>query len=291
MLTFNCIDVETANADRASICQIGIVQVHDGRIRDQWKTLLNPKDWFDPYNTEIHGIDETTVVGSPTLPEVRDELRDRLRGSVLVSHTAFDRVAFERAMERYKLEQLQVTWLDSAKIVRRTWPDEYGARGWGLKNVAKSLGISFTHHDALEDARVAAEIVLHACAASELDIEGWLQRVKQPISSSTSSSRQSPQREGNPEGLLYGEIVVFTGALAIPRREAADLAANVGCDVVSNVSKKVTILVVGTQDKNKLKGYEKSNKHRKTEALISQGMDIQILSEQDFSDIVGIDKD
>ena len=27
MLTFNAIDVETANADRASICQIGIVHV------------------------------------------------------------------------------------------------------------------------------------------------------------------------------------------------------------------------------------------------------------------------
>ena len=39
MPTFNAIDVETANADRASICQIGIVQVRDGKIRDRWQTL------------------------------------------------------------------------------------------------------------------------------------------------------------------------------------------------------------------------------------------------------------
>ena len=38
----------------------------------------------------------------------------------MASHTAFDRVAFERAMTRHNLEQLQVTWLDSAKIARRT---------------------------------------------------------------------------------------------------------------------------------------------------------------------------
>ena len=50
MLTFNSIDVETANADRASICQIGIVHVRDGEIEDQWQTLINPEDWFDPWH-------------------------------------------------------------------------------------------------------------------------------------------------------------------------------------------------------------------------------------------------
>ncbi len=106
-------------------------------------TLIDPEDWFDPWNIETHGIDESTARGSPTLPEVRDELRRRLRGSVLVSHTAFDRVAFERALTRCELEQLPVTWLDSAKIARRAWPHEYGARGWGRKSIGKNLGISF----------------------------------------------------------------------------------------------------------------------------------------------------
>lgn len=289
MLNFNSIDVETANADRASICQIGIVHVHDGEIRDQWKTLIDPEDWFDPWNIGIHGIDEASVSGSPTLPAVREELRRRLRGSVLVSHTTFDRVAFERAMTKYSLEQLQVTWLDSARVARRAWPDNYGVHGWGLKNIAKELGISFRHHDALEDARAVAEIVLRACDAAELDIEGWLQRVERPIFPSSSEAVSSVRREGNMEGPLYGETIVFTGALGIPRREAADLAASSGCNVVPNVTKKVTILVVGTHEKSKLNGYAKSSKHRKAEALIDKGMDIQILSETDFSEIIGID--
>ena len=289
MLTFNAIDVETANADRASICQIGIVHVQDGEIRDRWQTLINPEDWFDPWNVSIHGIDESDVVNSPILPEVCDELRRRLRGSVLVSHTAFDRVAFERDMTRYDLEQLQVTWLDSAKIARRAWPDSYGARGWGLRNVANDLGISFNHHDALEDAGAAAEIVLHACAASELDIDGWLQRVDRPIYPPPPKSAMSERREGNAEGPLFGETIVFTGALGIPRREAADLAANAGCSVAPSVTKSVTMLVVGTQDKSKLNGYEKSSKHRKAEVLIDKGLDIQILSESDFSDLIDVD--
>ena len=67
------------------------------------------------------------------------------------------------------------------------------------------------------------------------------------------------------------------------------MAANAGCDVVNNASKKVTMLVVGIQDGSKLNGYEKSSKHRKVEALISKGSEIQILSERDFSELMGID--
>ena len=294
MLTFNSIDVETANADRASICQIGIVHVRDGRIRDQWRTLVNPEAWFDQWNTMIHGIDESAVRHSPALPEVCDELRARLHGSVLVSHTSFDRVALQRAMQRYDLEQLQVTWLDSARIVRRAWPESCGRSGYGLKNVAKDLGISFDHHDALEDARATAEIVLRACASTETDIDDWLARVGHPVHPSTSGSSTSwsasAKREGNAEGALQGETVLFTGELeSMPRREAADMAASSGCDVVDNVSKKVTMLVTGMQDATRLNGYAKSSKHRKVEALIEGGSEIRILSERDFLELMAID--
>ena len=123
--------------------------------------------------------------------------------------------------------------------------------------------------------------MLHACAASELDIDGWLQRVDRPIYPPPPKSAMSERREGNAEGPLFGETIVFTGALGIPRREAADLAANAGCSVAPSVTKNVTMLVVGTQDKSKLNGYEKSSKHRKAEVLIDKGLDIQILSESD----------
>ena len=300
MMTFNSIDVETAT-DEDEICQIGIVHVRDGIIVDQWQTLVNPEVGFAPFNVSIHGIEEADTRNSPTLPEVRDELRRRLRDSVLVSHTAFDRVAFERAMTQYDLEQLRVTWLDSAKIVRRAWPEKYSRRGYGLKNVATDLGISFQHHDALEDARAAAEIVLRACAEANTDIEGWLQRVKRPVSASSSKSvsrsrsrsRSRPRpvlrREGNAKGALFGNTLVFTGKLdklGITKEAAADMAAAAGCKVTTSVSKKTTMLVVGTQNKRKLKGRKKSNRHRDAEILIEEGANIRILSQSDFRELM-----
>ena len=292
-MTFNTIDVETANADHASICQIGIVHVRDGKSCDEWETLVNPEEWFDQWNTRIHGIANRHVINSPTLPEIAAELRNRVSRSILVSHTAFDRVSLERAMSRYELDELDVAWLDSARIVRRAWPERYAHGGWGLRNVATDLGISFKHHDALEDARATAKVVIAACEHTGLDPEDWIHQVEARIGVSRDRSQpairrgKSVKRTGDEDGPLHGETVVFTGELVISREEAADIAARAGCNVDSNVTmKRTTILVVGIQNRSLLKGYSKSSKHRKAEDLIQKGADIEILSEDDFHELM-----
>ena len=118
---------------------------------------------------------------------------------------------------------------------------------------------------------------------SQLDLDAWQRRVKQPIDPQQSSSGTSIRRDGNPEGDLFGEIIVFTGALELPRRVAADLAASVGCQVAPSVTKKTTILVVGDQDVLKLAGHEKSAKHRKAEQLAAMGHPIRVIRESDFT--------
>ena len=82
--------------------------------------------------------------------------------------------------------------------------------------------------------------------------------------------------------------MVFTGALSIPRREAADLAAQIGCHIASNVTQKTTILVVGDQDIKRLAGHKRSSKHRKAEDLISNGQTIRIIRETDFKELVNL---
>jgi DNA polymerase-3 subunit epsilon len=116
-----------------------------------------------------------------------------------------------------------------------------------------------------------------------MDLDAWIARVQQPIDPSL---EQRIAREGNPDGELYGEVLVFTGALMMPRREAADLAAIVGCEVDASVTKRTTILVVGDQDLQRLAGHEKSSKHRKAEQLIANGQSIRILRETDFRELV-----
>lgn len=284
-MNFVSLDVETANADMASICQIGIAKYADGSLVEEWSSLINPEDYFDYINIDIHGITEEAVKDSPTFLETLDTLEYFLKNAVCVSHTHFDRVSIGRAFERYNLDSFEIVWLDSARVARRTW-EECAWSGYGLANVCKIIGYSFKHHDALEDAKASGQVLLSAINKSGLDIDAWLKRVKQPINPSSSSCGSAVNRDGNPEGELYGEFLAFTGALEISRREAADLAASIGCTVTQGVTKKTTMLVVGDQDISKLAGKAKSSKHIKAEQLITKGQKIRIVKESDFKELV-----
>ncbi len=280
-MNFVSLDVETANASLASICQVGIVHFENGQIADKWSSLVNPEDFFDGMNISIHGIDEDDVAGAPTFPLALADISRRISGQTVVTHTSFDRSAISQACGKYGLVPPECAWLDTARIARRTWPD-VAHRGYGLGSLAQRFAIEFKHHDALEDALAAGMILLRALEDTGMDIGALLER-------SIQKAQQHHAQAGNPEGHLYGEVVVFTGALSLHRHEAAELASRAGCEVADGVTKHTTLLVVGDQDIQKLAGHEKSSKHRKAEALIAKGQSIRILAERDFAAIVSID--
>lgn len=280
-MQFAAIDVETANPGMGSICQIGIAVFAGEQLVEEWVTLVDPEDYFDDVNVSIHGIGPSMVRGKPNLPEVASTLRKLLESTVSVCHTHYDRIALTRAFTKYGLPLISTSWLDSARVVRRTWTD-LAYKGYGLANVCNRIGYEFKHHDALEDAKATGYVLLAAMRESQQDLEAWTKRISKPIFPGFSSQGAATHRDGNPEGDLYGEVLVFTGALELPRTEAANLAANLGCEVAPGVTKKTTILVVGDQDITKLAGHEKSSKHRKVEELVAAGIPIRIITESDF---------
>jgi len=283
-VNFFAIDVETANPALSSICQVGIASFRDGRLCGSWESLINPKDYFDPINISIHGIDEADVQSSPTWSEVYPGVCAVLQNGITVSHTAFDRVSILRACEKNGLPCREFRWLDSAKVARRAWPI-FSKRGYGLANVAAHFSIQYRAHDALEDARCAGEILLRAIAETGLSIDQWLERVRHPIDPFADAAIT---RAGDADGPLHGEVLVFTGSLSMLRREAADAASAAGCEVDVGVTERTTVLVVGDQDIRKLAGHEKSSKHRKAEDLIARGQKIRIIGESDFQRVVGL---
>lgn len=56
----------------------------------------------------------------------------------------------------------QWDWCDSVHVARAAWPELRGNGGHGLASLKQHLGLEFDHHDAGEDARAAAEVVLRA---------------------------------------------------------------------------------------------------------------------------------
>ena len=141
-MRFVAIDVETANADMGSICQIGLARFVDGELAEEWGTLVDPEDSFDAVNVSIHGIDRQMVKGQPTLSGIADRIRSRLEGTVTVCHThRLPAAALAgRALGKYSLSPIATNWLDSARVVRRTWKD-LSWKGYGLANVCSKMGL------------------------------------------------------------------------------------------------------------------------------------------------------
>ena len=290
---FIALDVETANADFASICSIGLVHFRQNEVFKSLTILVDPEDEFDPINIGIHGIRPEDVAGKPTMAKVFPVIGTALKDAAIVHHSPFDRTALAQAAARYGTGGLPCVWVDTLQVARRTWEVFQADGGYGLANLARAFGIEFKHHDAAEDARAAGLVLLRAIADSGETLQHWVDEIGYESTETASPRRLKPSfatrvaRAGVGSGPLFGETIVFTGRLQIPRGEAATSAAQAGCNVADSVTRKTTILVVGDQDLRLTKGQEKSSKHRKAEELIGSGVAaIRIVRESDFLQMV-----
>lgn len=160
-LDFVALDVETANAFRGSLCQVGLVRVLDGRIAGSWGTLLRPppgRDVFDPDNVAVHGIRPGDVAGAPGIAEVWPQLVRRLGGYSVVAHNAsFDMSALQAAATVCGLDAPDLDVACSLVLARK----RYDLPSHTLDACCDAAGITLDHHhDAVADARAAAGLVI-----------------------------------------------------------------------------------------------------------------------------------
>ena len=210
---FTAIDLETANPDAFSICQIGIARYCGGDLVEEWMSYIDPEAKFNRDNIAVHGITEATVRGWPKLPDVSAHLHEVLDGRIVVSHSQFDRVALEQAFDRWDIPRLECKWLDSTMIAQRAW-DGFARRGFGLENLCRILGYRYQRHDALGDAKAAGVVVLAAVEQSGIGLVRWLQQVElpvdegprvpiRPLPGSSNSNDIEPPRTVRPENRLF----------------------------------------------------------------------------------------
>jgi DNA polymerase-3 subunit epsilon len=268
--SFVAVDVETANYNRGSICQIAIVEFIDGEIVSEWSALVDPDEAFNSGNIEIHGITPEDVVGSPTIGELAGEIRKRLIGRLVVSHTMFDQEALSIALPEVANG---LEWADSCEAARRAWSWMPTHR---LAYLAEELGITFKHHDALEDARTAGFVML---AASQNDASAMRRsttvRATPHQKSPRGFSAKIKSRNGNPHGTLAGEVIVMTGTMWTSRNRVATEAAAAGCNVRRELTKSTTILVVGSDSAG-------PSKLRKADQLIADGQQLRVMCYTEF---------
>lgn len=279
---FTVVDVETANSNRSSICEIAIITWKNKDIINEWYSLVNPQEDFASANIAIHGITAETVKDAPTYLEISNQVSDLLAGKVVFAHSDFDKTSLKQVVDKYKLPKLVCNWLDSLRLARRVWPERENYR---LENLCQMLGYKYKAHSALEDAKACLFLLQAMHESKKINLNDNISQVKSatpnimPLVDKVSKSSNQA---------LKGQTIVFTGALTISRPEAKLLAEAAGGAVRTGVSGKTTMLVVGEQDLSVLRGEDKSSKHRKAESLIEKGVNIEIISEPDFMLLLGI---
>lgn len=160
--SFVAFDVETANQQWGSVCQIGAVKVIDGVESDRVSWLCTPPDqWaeFDPHNVSIHGIRQEDVKNAPSVADCISKLVEFAGSLPLVAHNAyFDSSALFQAATASGMEAPQLLFACSLAQARSF---DLEVENHKLPTLASYFDVPLEqHHDACADAAACAGIMV-----------------------------------------------------------------------------------------------------------------------------------
>jgi DNA polymerase III subunit epsilon len=160
-MDFTAIDFETANSERHSACQLAAVKVRDGQIVDRQCWWIRPRPfYFSRMNIQVHGIQPERVAEEPEFGQCWSMIRRYLNDECLIAHNApFDIGVLTACLRFHQIPVPDLEFSCTRLIARHAWA---GRPAYGLKPLASWLGITFRHHDALEDSIACAKILIAA---------------------------------------------------------------------------------------------------------------------------------
>jgi len=158
-----CIDFETANEFRGSICSVGIATIIDGHFHETEEFLIKPHsryDYFDPFNVSIHGITKSATRNALEINQLLPQIIPLLENAVVIAHNAaFDMSAMRYALQLYNIPFPVFDYMCTCKIANQVWKD---LENYKLDTLCRHLKHEFKHHNAKEDAIAAGKILLAA---------------------------------------------------------------------------------------------------------------------------------
>lgn len=314
---FIAIDFETATDYYNSACSIGIAAVKNGHVVDKFYSLLCPPNLcFSDENIAIHGLTPEMVKDSPSLSDIWSDIEHYFQSSLVVAHNAhFDMSVLKMSGDTPYIPNFK--YIDSISVAK-----DYVPGSKTLENCAKHFNIDMgLHHNALDDAITCAKIVLECLEQSCFPNIGAFCFSKENISIHSFADLSCGERYKNRDDIhskkkannnysfvrvkdivaqtadfdsnhpFYGKYITFTGQLHMNRKDAMQLAVDLGAFVKDDISKKINYLVVGEKDPEFTDENGLSRKEIKAMELNNSGKaSIILISEDEFLSIVKKEK-
>lgn len=157
---FAVIDLETTGLspeDGDRITEVGFVVWQNGKVIDQFQSLVNPGRSIPRFVQDLTGITDAMVRNAPSSKEVLSEAFAKLGKMPLVAHNA----SFERKFINHELSEIssdyQIDLVCSLLLARRIFPN---ANGYKLGDLVSLLKLpKGKAHRALSDAEMTAHLM------------------------------------------------------------------------------------------------------------------------------------
>ncbi|NDC47682.1 MAG: hypothetical protein EBZ61_01120 [Micrococcales bacterium] len=190
MDSFVLFDIEMANSEPNSICEIGVALFENGVLTSTFESLVRPQPFditfsftddeadddedlykvqLSPMAQMIHQIDESELINAPTLQEVWGEIETLIKGMPLVAHNASQDInKLIATLEEFDLTLPNLDYYCTLTISRNHILTKK-LTSHGLEELCNDLGIDLSRklrsngsygHGALEDAVATGELMI-----------------------------------------------------------------------------------------------------------------------------------
>jgi len=146
------LDTETTGLDytREKLVEFAAVRLENGKIKDEFQTLINPQQHIRKSSIAIHGITQEMVENAPTEEEVMPKILEFIGDYPIVAHNViFDYSFLNEAKLRVTGEKLTNPRIDSQMMFKEIAPE---LESHGLEALTKRFNVDLTnHHRAMAD--------------------------------------------------------------------------------------------------------------------------------------------
>lgn len=146
------LDTETTGLDytKEKMVEFAAVRLENGKIKDEFQTLINPQQHIRKSSIAIHGITSDMVEDAPTESEAMPKILEFIGDYPIVAHNCiFDYTFLNEASLRTCGKELSNPRIDSQQMFKEVYPDLFSH---GLDALTQKFCVELkNHHRAMAD--------------------------------------------------------------------------------------------------------------------------------------------
>lgn len=302
-LTFALIRIECCNQYKDTPCRVALVGVKNSEIVEQKEFFIDPLDAEFDFMTSGTTLEDLRGKGS--FAEQFPALLDFIKQYPVLVSTAdgYDADVLYNAIALHKVDCGSLPYMTAKNVLRRA----YDSYSYQFDYLCDEMGVSVEGIAPMDFAIAWCQLLIKVCADKEfadllmfaeenrivvgsISSQGYerchIKRIYKPKKKEVTEYDPANFDETHP---FFDRNVVFTGKLTYFLREDAEYyVERIGGHCSSGLTKATSYLVVGVQSPSQVGPDGLSAKQKKAIKYREEGMEIELLNETDFIDIMGL---